>query len=592
MPPSKFRERAAQIAARFLHTVILIDDEAYRYFFRQTESGKVQKIELVEPQLLPGGSSDKSEHASKAEVEETKAESVQTVLSSEEKPVIAGIENATDAEVEQGLNSRKLVANFARHGLVCGVIEPDPDGKDLDQLLVAAQRADVLIVDWVFNDDGGKLAQRIVKSVLANDSINRLRLIIIYTGDPGVAKVLDELKNDAAKGLSKTREKNVLADDRTRIAVLSKVTSPKNKSACVSLDALPERVLVEFAALYSGLVTNAAMEGLAVLRNNTHQLLGRLHKQLDVAFLTHRMLLLQPNAAQEFLTDLVGQEIASLLHNHEVGNVSNMTAIEEWFEVSAKDEPEASKELTAALGAQGDQRLELLRLGAPEFLNAKATKENRRALEEKIHRSGSHMFLGPSKRPTDLDHEFAHVASMVHRYENAHPPRLTLGTVLVSADGEYLVCIQPVCDCVRVSEPRRFAFLTAEKSGAPNLVLKDGTAHIRLKVQNKVAGLVQQTFGPGEGKDVVYGVLDGDSFQFKTVDEKIFTWRGQLKFPQAQRLTQQFSSLLARVGLDESEWLRRFDRTAEAAPLAGTEETQEKAEADEPGPQSSPHDKA
>ena len=43
-PISKFRERAAAIAARFVQTIVVIDDQAYDYLQR-TESGKVQKLD-------------------------------------------------------------------------------------------------------------------------------------------------------------------------------------------------------------------------------------------------------------------------------------------------------------------------------------------------------------------------------------------------------------------------------------------------------------------------------------------------------------------------------------------------------------------
>jgi len=582
-PTSKFRERAAAIAARFVQNIVVIDDQAYDYFQR-TESGGVQKLELVEPGLPPedGTVRDKEDALLNKTLETMHArkdgsanltpaqEEVEAVLATDEKPVVAAVENATDSQIEQGLNSRLLVANFARRGLVCGVIEPDPGKEDLRDLLAAAQRADILIVDWVFNDDRGKTAKQIVKSVLANDKPDRLRLIVVYTGDPAVEKIVEQLKNEAANGLQPTREKHVLVDQRTRIAVFSKVTSPKRKHAAVSLEELPDRVLLEFAALTAGLVTNAAMEGLALLRNKTHELLGRLHRRLDAPFLTHRALLPNPEDAQEFLTDLIGQEIAALLQSHEIGNVSDIAAIEEWFDAIRSKPPKHSKELAAAIGTQDDVRLELVRLGLQGFLDLKAAKEQHQDLERIIHRSGSKLFLDEAHRPDELDQEFAHVCSMVSRYASENAPRLSLGTVLGTATGAYFVCIQPVCDCVRLSGPRRFAFLEAEKNNAPNIVLKDEENHTKLRVASRVAALVQFTFAPEEGKDVVYATRVADAFQFASTDNTLFFWKGQLKFPQAQRLTQQFSSLLSRVGLDESEWLRRFERASDVEAVPDT----------------------
>jgi hypothetical protein len=54
--------------------------------------------------------------------------------------------------------------------------------------------------------------------------------------------------------------------------------------------------------------------------------------------------------------------------------------------------------------------------------------------------------------------------------------------------------------------------------------------------------------------------LKGD-FRFKTANQKkAFQWIGELKFPQAQRIAQALASESARVGLTETEWLRRSGR--------------------------------
>lgn len=568
MAVSKLQERAANIAERFVQTIVLIDDEAYS-LFKATDSGQMKKADLAisEPSLLPGDTSEPNSDRVHS------PDSLPSVDVSEEKPFTTGFDDATPAEFSQGLNSRNIVANFAQLGLVCGIIEPNPDGSDLEGLLRAAKRSDVLIVDWVFNRDQGKIAKHIIKTVLEADMPERLRLIVVYTGDDGVGKIVEEIAAVALGTLTKAGN-NVLSSDRTRIAVLQKAEGRRRNA--VTVDELPNRVLTEFAALYSGLVALVAMEGLAELRNNTHHLLARLRSHLDPAYLTHRFLLPRPEDAQEFLTDLVGQEIAAMLHSYEIGSAAGLPAVEDWLEESGKNAPKHAAEFAKKIGYTGDLRRELLTLGVEEFLKQNVVDRNlHKRLERSLHRSGSKLFVDDKKKADDADQEFAHVSSMVSLYDGERAPRLTLGTVLLAETGEFLVCIQPLCDCVRVKEARKFPFLLGEKDRAPNLILRDGQTSIRLKVESKSAALVQHTFKPDGTADVIYGRKEGGKFTFESSDKRRFTWMGQFKFPQAQRLAQQFGSSLARVGLDESEWLRRFDRGAEVddteVPPAGSE---------------------
>ena len=415
-----------------------------------------------------------------------------------------------------------------------------------------------MIVDWVFNKDNGKTAKKIISSVLSTDAPERLRLIVVYTGDSGTDKIIDEIKKSAGVALSNT-EKNVLVNEHTRIAVLSKFASAKDKSA-VTIEELPKRVLEEFAVLYSGLVTMSAINGLSALRSNTHQLLARLHRRLDTAFLTHRMLLPHPEDSQEFLTELVGQEVAALLHGHEIGNISGIDTIEAWLELYGAAMPKHAADLTSKVNKGEDVRKALVRDGMPTFLAERASKGKHRDLEKEIQKSASKLFTDEHEKADHSDQEFALVCSMVGRYTVAKLPRLNLGTVLLTSEGQYLVCIQPLCDCVRLKAPRRFLFLVGKKDDInPNLVVQYGGQIVRVKVAPKVPSLVQHEFTPRDDKDSVYASQSGQDMTFESTGGTKFVWVGQLKFPQAQRLAQQVSANLARVGLDESEWLRRLD---------------------------------
>ncbi len=50
---------------------------------------------------------------------------------------------------------------------------------------------------------------------------------------------------------------------------------------------------------------------------------------------------------------------------------------------------------------------------------------------------------------------------------------------------------------------------------------------------------------------------ENGTFVFDTTDKKRFEWVSELKSEHAQRIANNFAAKLSRVGLDESEWLRR-----------------------------------
>ena len=56
---------------------------------------------------------------------------------------------------------------------------------------------------------------------------------------------------------------------------------------------------------------------------------------------------------------------------------------------------------------------------------------------------------------------------------------------------------------------------------------------------------------------IVEAEQEGDAFYFKDINDSKYTWILDLKESHAQRIANKFAAELSRVGLDESEWLRR-----------------------------------
>jgi hypothetical protein len=65
-------------------------------------------------------------------------------------------------------------------------------------------------------------------------------------------------------------------------------------------------------------------------------------------------------------------------------------------------------------------------------------------------------------------------------------------------------------------------------------------------------------FDPAENLEVILGRIQNANVIFTAANGVTFKWIAELKFEHIQRIVINYALQLARVGLDESEWLRRW----------------------------------
>lgn len=313
----------------------------------------------------------------------------------------------------------------------------------------------------------------------------------------------------------------------------------------------------------AGLVSNVVLESLAEIRRNTHRILSQFSSDLDAPYLTHRVLLFKPDEAEDLLSALVAEELQGILEDARVGSRANLEAVEAW--VQAKQE--AGVHFTLELGTGNDEPLtiekviDLLRMGIQnQDWNLTGLSNTKRNNAHKLPLV--RMFQPDHPNPGSLDEKFAFITTMRACYEH-YVPRLTLGTILKTGSDpiySYWVCIQPRCDCVRMDSVRAFPFLPLKQAGEAgkfNIVLNEGDAYIRLLFSEKPYDIRLIRFRPRKrDKGVVTAKRDGDTFYFQSTGNCKYTWIGELRQEQVQRLSNQFAAAVSRVGLDESEWLR------------------------------------
>ena len=135
-------------------------------------------------------------------------------------------------------------------------------------------------------------------------------------------------------------------------------------------------------------------------------------------------------------------------------------------------------------------------------------------------------------------------------------PILTLGTVVRSMEqNNYYLCIQQHCDSLRIEGERRFLFLPLVETGGENHII----------INDKNYQVAKSTFliktikfeADKVKKCVCSKCVEGTgSYVFTSIYNEKYEWVIELKELHAQRILNSYCANLARIGINESEWLR------------------------------------
>jgi hypothetical protein len=181
---------------------------------------------------------------------------------------------------------------------------------------------------------------------------------------------------------------------------------------------------------------------------------------------------------------------------------------------------------------------------------------------ENVRQSLTGILSPPPASSIEGDAALSMLMSLRERYKNTLP-NLSLGTILVRAKGnatDYLLCLQPVCDSVRLGAERSYPFIpltVVADSKACNFIVKDRTELRFLTIKYSPYLLEMVRFVPNTNGQVT-GELNTskDVFFPSNHNEVTFRWIADLKPAHAQRVANNFANAVSRVGLVESEWNR------------------------------------
>lgn len=514
---------------------------------------------------------------------------------------------------ERGTNEHEFSAvditrAFANSQKVCAVYRPETH-EDIKNLALLSKKADVTVLDWrieipeedIADDNGEEDAEeidprgphtlKIIREILSDPLTGKgsLKLILIYTGETNLPGITDAI----FENLQEQNIENVQRDDCTvfteniRIRVLAKQAgedqfkhNPELKNKIVTYEDLPDYILTQFTDMTSGLLTNFVLQSLTAIRGNIFRLIKLYKKDLDPSFLAHHLLLPNPEDSEEQLVEVLSHSIQALLNYNRTGNAVSRKNILTWV-----DSLQFNQSITI-----GNQQIEVnssfikywiknsfveacqkrwVQLG---HSNAQNTPDSKfRKAEKEFEKRASEFFV--ENNADSLDSEFS---ILTHHKSNLKQPgiapRLTLGTLVKQLPkngtkyrrdelAKYYLCIQAKCDSVRLKSLRKFLFLPLERvsGNVPfHFVIEDGFELIRLRISKDTFEVRTIKFKPRNNHTAILAYKRNEHYYFKSNHGERFLWLADLKDAHAQREVSKFAHQIARVGLDESEWLRRW----------------------------------
>lgn len=503
-------------------------------------------------------------------------------------------------------DASEITNAFAVSEKICAVYKP-VRLLDIEYLAQISKKADITVLDWHINieediddleeedevlDPRGTHTKKIIKEILSDPITGHgsLKLIAIYTAETDLKGIAEEIYLDLiGTGIEGIEYDgfNVYSNN-IKILVIAKAANedpvnqfkynPDLKDRIVKYSELPDFLLTEFTEMTKGLLTNFILSSLTALRQNTFRLIKIYNNNLDPAFLHHRLMLPNQEDSEEQLIQIFSNSIEGLLNYNNVGKAISGEKILKWLSQRTFLYELLVDGNNKSLDIDYDFVADWLSQGFIEACKKEWLEKNYGDLSDKkirkfvnkereLHKQGSKI-IQVAGEDESIDSEFS---ILTHHKSNLKQPstipKLSLGTVLKSKDSDtedYYICIQAKCDSVRVEEERRFLFLPLEiiEPGKKfHFVIKNNDGYIRLKLLDNVYDLKTIKFGPNEDQNSILATEDSGTFVFESIYGEKFIWIAELKDAHSQRVANNFGTQLSRVGLDESEWLRRWSST-------------------------------
>ena len=330
---------------------------------------------------------------------------------------------------------------------------------------------------------------------------------------------------------------------------------------------IPRFILEEFTRMTSGLLSNFALLSLSTLRQNSSKILGLFSKEMDSAYLGHKAIIPKQEDAEDLLIELFGDTVKDLLYYVNTNANIRENLIDSWIDNNIKEEDfvyegkvfKRSKEVLKKILNSKDEDVKS-RFNTIFNTIDKALKNHLNQNPTKIYTNN--LEINESIEKDKCFAKLTHHKSLFIPKETQ--PKLTLGTLIKSTKNDnYFICIQQKCDSVRIpkDEERKFLFIPLTISQDKfDLLTPEGFG---LKKDNNSYSIRTIKFVCADDSGLILAEKNADNkFIFKQkfieLEDEQYEWILDLKDLHSQRIIIDYTSRLSRVGLDESEWHRRF----------------------------------
>ena len=480
-----------------------------------------------------------------------------------------------------------IVNSFATKRIVCSIYEPKDGNWDTQtsNILNLCSAADVVILDWVFwGEIPGTRACQIIDDIInqaVDDTPEQLRLVLIYTLMSDLLSVANKIRDAVAHipdncEPSEDDGKFALQMENFRVVVLGKPTSARTDG--VPANHLADVAIQEFAKLAQGLLQAAILLGLTEIRNNSRKILSRFDHRLDPAFLTHLAMTSPQEDASSHIIPLIGTEVEAILEDALPTRLIKKRWLDDW----CKNVWRPGDHLHEIFEQQNLNQTQIdkleLREIAADICNLGFAAARTRSRIDNSHISpipdigklrnalkASKMLL-PSNESKANELLAQLMISRTFYSKKRRKKALKLGCILSDeSDQRYFMCIQPICDSVRIKKRSVFIFVemkianSAEESRISHIIFKDDGSVLKLLYDPKPEFCYTATFESNSKSNQVIAKKENGKLYFEDTDSRKYYWKDQIRASHAQRAVEQFARQLSRVGLTESEWARRLN---------------------------------
>lgn len=538
MPETKqnFEDLHKETVKKFLSGVVIIDDQ----------------IEYCDTCLSPETTSSEPQIANDPVSQQDSAASSQ----------VAEEENPTSAD-NSSINAPEMIQAFAEAGISCVTYKwngTDPNDATEIPLSDLCNKSDVVVFDWELSRTEAYDALPLIQK-LAESNANSFQYIVIYTSKTA-SDVISKLKDEAFPGKSPLKETKKYLDysfsggksATHRIEIIKK--SPNDSEFCESL-------IQGFSTFSQGFMRRAILSSVTSIRENIFKLLALYPNKLDKAFISHFLYLF----SQKDMSAIADNGFHDYFVSSFINSVQDIVSYSELLKDDLSREAIISycnknEELLINIKDQSD--LVTKQVAIEELL----TKKTHEDLTAFLCSPGEVLSKATFKMSNlkELNSEIAVQDCSTNRAafsKTKHP--LKFGTIIKSfptdtqeQDPEFYLCLQPLCDSIRLQKETTFPFVKLEKKKIKNkelgFLVNDGGEIINLATIKKPhQHLSSIIFSPDISTT---DVRCDDNLIFKDNKKIQYQWVAELRLHHTQELAHAIANQGTRIGSDKFEWLR------------------------------------